>query len=110
MAFAGLVLVAATVGTNGVTLAGFLLLLGAATCWASGNVLLRRAGPVDMLPLIAWLSLVPILPLFALSLVFEGPARIADGLATRDLAVGRLARLHRRGVDDLRLCAPGGTC
>ena len=92
VAFAGLVLVGATVGTNGVTLAGFLLLVGAATCWAIGNVLLRRAGPVEMLPLISWLSLVPILPLFLLSLVFEGPARIAHGLASATwLSVGSLA-------------------
>ena len=81
VAFAGLVLVAVTVGTNGVTLAGFLLLLAAATCWASGNVMLRRAGAIDMLPLVTWLSLVPILPLFALSLIFEGPGRIVAGLA-----------------------------
>ena len=81
VAFAGLVLIGATVGANGVTLAGFLLLVGAATCWASGNVMLRGVGAVDMLPLISWLSLVPILPLFALSLAVEGPARIAEGLA-----------------------------
>ncbi len=92
IAFAGLVLVAATVGTNGVTLAGFLLLIGAAASWATGNVLLRRAGPVDMLSLISWLSLVPVLPLFALSLVFEGPAQIAHGLASATwLSVGSLA-------------------
>ena len=92
VAFAGLVLVAITVGTNGVTLAGFLLLLGAAASWATGNVLLRRAGPVDMLALISWLSLVPVLPLFALSLVFEGPGRIVEGLAGATwLSVGSLA-------------------
>ncbi len=92
VAFAGLVLIAVTVGSNGVTLAGFLLLVGAAACWASGNVMLRRLGPVDMLPLISWLSLVPILPLFLLSLVFEGPARIAAGLESATwLSVGSLA-------------------
>ena len=80
VAFGGLALVGATVGTNGVTLAGFLLLLGAAACWASGNVMLRRAGAVDMLSLVTWLSLVPILPLLALSLAFEGPGRIAGAL------------------------------
>lgn len=92
VAFAGLVLVGATVGTNGVTLAGFLLLVGAAASWASGNVMLRRAGAVDMLPMICWLSLVPILPLFALSLVLEGPARITHALAgVTWLSVGSLA-------------------
>ena len=92
VALAGLVLIGATVGANGVTLAGFLLLVGAATCWASGNVMLRGVGAVDMLPLISWLSLVPILPLFALSLAVEGPARIAEGLASATwLSVGSLA-------------------
>ncbi len=92
IAFAGLVLIAATVGANGVTLAGFVLLVGAAASWAIGNVLLRRAGPADMLPLISWLSLVPILPLLALSLVIEGPERIAAGLASATwLSVGSLA-------------------
>ena len=91
VAFAGLVLIGATVGANGVTLAGFLLLVGAATCWASGNVMLRGVGAVDMLPMVSWLSLVPILPLFALSLVVEGPARIAEGLASATwLSVGSL--------------------
>ncbi len=91
VAFAGLFLVAATVGTNGVTLAGFLLLVGAAACWAGGNVMLRRAGAVDMLPLMSWLSLVPILPLLALSLAVEGPARIGEGLASATwLSVGSL--------------------
>jgi O-acetylserine/cysteine efflux transporter len=92
VAFAGLALVAVTVGTNGVTFAGFLLLLGAAACWATGNVLLRRAGAVDMLALISWLSLVPVLPLFALSLIFEGPGRIVEGFAGATwLSVGSLA-------------------
>ncbi len=81
VAFAGLVLVAATVGTNGVTLAGFLLLLCAAVSWAIGNVMLRRAGPVDMLHLMSWLSLVPILPFLVLSLTIEGPARIGAALS-----------------------------
>ncbi len=91
IACAGLALVAVTVGSNGVTLAGFLLLIGAAASWAIGNVMLRRAGPVDMLPLVTWLSLVPILPLFVLSLVIEGPARMAAGLASATwLSVGSL--------------------
>jgi O-acetylserine/cysteine efflux transporter len=77
VAFAGLVLVATTVGANGVTVAGFVLLIGAALCWATGNVLLRRAGAVDMLSLMSWLALIPPLPLFALSLLLEGPTRIA---------------------------------
>lgn len=77
IAFAGLALVAMTVGTNGVTLAGFALLMGAATSWAAGNVLLRGVGRVNMPALVSWLSLIAAPALLLLSLVVEGPTRIA---------------------------------
>jgi O-acetylserine/cysteine efflux transporter len=89
IAFLGLVLIATTVGANGVTLAGFLLLLGAACSWAAGNVLLRRARNVDLLALVSWASLIACGPLFLLSLVFEGPARIGAAFVHLDwLATG----------------------
>jgi O-acetylserine/cysteine efflux transporter len=81
VALAGLVLVGMTVGSNGVTVAGFVLLLLSALAWAIGNVLLRRAGQVDMSSMIAWLSLLPPIPFLLLSLIFEGPGRIADAVA-----------------------------
>jgi O-acetylserine/cysteine efflux transporter len=76
VAFAGLALIATTVGANGVTLAGLLLLLGAAASWATGNVLLRSARAVDMLALVSWCSVAATLPLLALSVALEGPDRI----------------------------------
>jgi O-acetylserine/cysteine efflux transporter len=89
IAFLGLVLIATTVGANGVTLAGFLLLLGAACCWAAGNVLLRRARNIDLLALVSWASLIACGPLFLLSLVFEGPAWIGAAFVHLDwLATG----------------------
>lgn len=89
IAFLGLVLIATTVGAHGVTLAGFVLLLGAACCWAAGNVLLRGARNVDLLALVSWASLIACGPLFLLSLVFEGPAWIGAAVAHLDwLAVG----------------------
>ena len=81
VALAGLALVGTTVGANGVTLVGFLLLTGAAVFWAIGNILLRRVGKVDMLSLTSWASLVPVVPLFLLSLAFEGPERIGAAVA-----------------------------
>lgn len=84
VAFLGLALVATTVGVNGVTAAGFVLLLGAACCWSAGNVLLRRAGKVDLLSLVSWASLIATGPLLLLSLLFEGPARIGAGIAHLD--------------------------
>lgn len=76
VALAGLVLVALTVGANGLTLAGLLLLLGSAASWSVGNVLLRRAGPIDMLAMISWLALIAAGPQFLISLAIEGPERI----------------------------------
>jgi O-acetylserine/cysteine efflux transporter len=84
IAFLGLALVATTVGANGVTAAGFILLLGAACCWAAGNVLLRGSGKVDLLPLFSWAALIATGPLLVLSLILEGPERIGAGLLHLD--------------------------
>jgi O-acetylserine/cysteine efflux transporter len=89
IAFLCLVLIATTVGANGVTLAGFLLLLGAACCWAAGNVLLRGARNVDLLALVSWASLIAFGPLLLLSLAVEGPAWIGAAFMHLDwLATG----------------------
>lgn len=76
IAFLGLAAIATTAGGGGVTLIGLLLSLGAALCWAVGNVALRGAGKVDMFAMVTWLSIVPPLPLLALSYLFEGPRAI----------------------------------
>ncbi|MFT8243308.1 EamA family transporter [Roseomonas sp. BN140053] len=81
VAFAGLGVIALSVGEGGVTPLGFGLSLGAAASWAVGNVLLRGAGRVDMLALMVWLSLVPPLPLLCLSLWLDGPAALGAALA-----------------------------
>jgi O-acetylserine/cysteine efflux transporter len=81
VAFAGLALIATTVGANGVTGPGLMLALGSAAFWAMGNVLLRRVGKVDMLPMISWLSIVAPLPLLLLSLTLEGPEKITAAIA-----------------------------
>jgi O-acetylserine/cysteine efflux transporter len=86
IAFGGLAAIALTTGAGGVTLAGLILCLGAALCWAVGNVALRGAGNVDMLSMVTWLSIVPPLPLFLLSLAFEGPANVEHALLTVDWA------------------------
>jgi O-acetylserine/cysteine efflux transporter len=81
VAFAGLMLIATTVGANGVTALGLTLALGSAVFWAIGNVLLRRVGKVDMLSTISWLSIVAPIPLLLLSLAVEGPNRVAGAVA-----------------------------
>jgi O-acetylserine/cysteine efflux transporter len=57
------------------------LTLCAAVGWGLGNVAVRRAAAPDPLRLTLWMSVVPPVPMLALSLVVEGPERIGDSLA-----------------------------
>ncbi|WP_418135564.1 EamA family transporter [Agrobacterium sp. El2ro-1b] len=80
IAFGGL----AVIGVERMTMAAFIPLLmgiGSAIAWAVGNIVNRRIGQVNAISFVAWTSLVPVLPLLALSLVVEGPGAIAEGLA-----------------------------
>jgi O-acetylserine/cysteine efflux transporter len=78
LALAGLGTIAATVG-QGTTipmLAMVFIVLSAST-WAYGNMTVKQAGPTagfGSLAGVAWASLPPILPAFALSAYFEGPS------------------------------------
>jgi len=65
------------------TLAGFLLVIGAALAWAAGNIIAKRAAgraDVDMLGMVVWASLAAPLPLFAASFLFEGGASVVPGI------------------------------
>lgn len=68
-------------GGQGMTIAGFLLTLCAALCWATGNIVSKTMGKVDALGLVVWGGLVPIVPFTLLSLWFDGADRIVDSLA-----------------------------
>ena len=61
-------------GSTG-TLIGFVLVIAAAFAWALGNIIAKRAAGKfqdDMFALVVWSSLIPPLPLAALSYLFEG--------------------------------------
>ncbi|WP_084130463.1 EamA family transporter [Demequina sp. NBRC 110055] len=60
----------------------FLLVLLGALGWALGNLSSRQARADKPLNLVLWMSVVPPLPMLALSLVVEGPAEIGHSLAT----------------------------
>ncbi|HET8600540.1 MAG TPA: EamA family transporter [Segeticoccus sp.] len=60
----------------------FLLTLAGALGWAFGNLANRQARPSNPLHLALWMSVVPPLPMLALSLAVEGPASIGRSLAT----------------------------
>lgn len=73
------------------TLLPVLLTVLGALSWAVGNLCLRKAEPSNPLHLTLWMSVVPPVPMLALSLVFEGPAAGWQSLATIDDATAWLA-------------------
>ncbi|MFI8927723.1 EamA family transporter [Streptomyces sp. NPDC053474] len=83
VALAGIGVAAVDEGASG-PLTAFGLTIAAAACWGVSNVLTRKAAPPDALNFMVWVSTVPILPLLALSLLFEGPSRDLDALRSLD--------------------------
>ncbi|MTH95746.1 EamA family transporter [Roseibium sp. RKSG952] len=84
LAFTGIGIVALTM--NGQTThTGLTLVLSAAMAWALSNLLMKKAGQVNMLSLMVWVSLVPPIPLICLSLIFEGWQASADAITGLDL-------------------------
>ncbi len=80
---------------GGAAIIPFLLTLAGALGWAIGNVCSRQAQAPNPLHLTLWMSVVPPLPMFALSVLVEGPDRIASSLvgAWSPDALGALAGL-----------------
>jgi O-acetylserine/cysteine efflux transporter len=64
----------------------FVLIVAAALAWGVSNILTRLAQAPDGLALLVWASLVPPLPLLALSLLFEGPHEVGAALSGIDPA------------------------
>ncbi|MEL7976781.1 EamA family transporter [Isoptericola sp. F-RaC21] len=64
------------------TVVPFLLTLAGAFGWAIGNVCNRQAKPQSPLRLTLWMSVVPPLPMLALSLLVEGPGEIGRSLTS----------------------------
>ena len=84
VAVVGIVLIALTM--NEASVSGMLVIIAASFFWATGNVLLKRVGNVDMLALIIYASLFPPIPMFALSYIFEGPEQISAAMNTVSLS------------------------
>ena len=83
---AGIAVAAAGLGLVGLASGGsvpvfsLLLVAGGGASWAVGNVCTRVAKPDNGFHLVVWASLVPPLPLLALSLITEGGARDTHAL------------------------------
>ncbi len=59
---------------------GLGLVIAAAFCWASGNMLSRAAGKVDMLAYVVWASAFAVPPLLLFAFVFEGWLAVVQGV------------------------------
>lgn len=66
---------------------GITLVLGAALSWSLGNIVNKKAGPVNMLAYVVWSSVFAVPVLLALSLIFEGPAAIETALRSAGIEV-----------------------
>ncbi len=76
---AGLVVVAAG-RTSATPALAFVLTLGAALSWACGNVVARRVRSASGLSLTVWSATVVPIPLLAMSLLLDGPTRVAHSV------------------------------
>ena len=66
---------------GGAALLPFVMTIGAAACWGVANIVTKRAGKIEMLGFVVWSSLVPPIPLYLLSLLFEGPGAVPLALS-----------------------------
>lgn len=83
-----------------VSLAGFGLTLCAALSWACGNVVSKKMGSVNMLSLVAWSALLPIIPFIALSCMLDGITVVWHSLTHISLSAV-LAILYLSGAASL---------
>lgn len=81
LAVAGMAAIAWQRAEHAALLPVVLTLLGALS-WAVGNLCSRQARPDNPLHFMLWMSVVPPLPMLALSLAVEGPARQWQALST----------------------------
>ena len=80
VAFAGIGLIAFE-RMGGAALWPFFMTIAAAACWGVANLLTKKAGRIDMLGFVVWSSLAPPIPLYLLSLIFEGPSAVPLALS-----------------------------
>ena len=69
----GFVIIGAARGGS-VTVLGLSLSIASGAAWAVANMMMKRTSGADPVALIAWISLIPPLPLLALSLLTEDPS------------------------------------
>jgi O-acetylserine/cysteine efflux transporter len=79
LAFSGIAVIAFSKGGNGSLLGLALTVLGGLS-WAITNILMKRAGSIDMIALFVWVAALGTVPMFGISLVVEGHEVIWNAL------------------------------
>lgn len=93
-ATAGLILILTHNGED-ISLAGLALVLGGALCWGASNQAAReaahqsasRGNPMNPLAFVVWASLFAMPGLLLMSLLLEGPARVAQAMSTSEWTI-----------------------
>ncbi|MCT4703811.1 O-acetylserine/cysteine exporter [Enterobacteriaceae bacterium H20N1] len=84
-----LILIEGSLGGQHVALLGFMLTLAAAFSWACGNIfnkkIMQLAAPPQIMSLVVWSALIPVIPFFVASLLMDGPALMLQSLVAIDL-------------------------
>lgn len=93
VAVAGMGIVALGQGASDVGVGPVLLGLLAGSSWAVGNIATRKAASREPMRLMLWMCTVPVLPLFAVSWVVEGPEAWSTVVTSVTTPDGRLALL-----------------
>jgi O-acetylserine/cysteine efflux transporter len=96
IATAGLLMICGTVGYD-FSVGAFAIIMVCPISFAIGNLLLRRAQDVRMFDLFAWLCLTAAVPLFALTLVTNGPGPTWHALSHMSLT-GLICMLILGGI------------
>ncbi len=80
LAVTGMALIALSKDGSGTMLGLVLTILGGLS-WAITNILMKRAGSIDMFALLIWVAAIGTVPMFLLSLLVEGPDQVVRALA-----------------------------
>ena len=89
IAFIGLAVLAFANGSGAdIPAIAFLLTIAAAASWATGNIVAKKIGATDLVGLVVWSALVPILPFLVASYLIEGPERMMVALTHPTWAAG----------------------
>ena len=87
LAFAGMAVIALSKGGSG-TLVGLALTIAGGFSWAITNILMKRAGSIDMIALFVWVAALGAVPMFAVSYLVEGPDQIWSALTNLSMQGG----------------------